>query len=435
MKKFASFSISERLLQFIWQFQYFNTRQLLTAQGEEIKIVHPGFLNHNQGPDFTEAKIKRNNILWVGNVELHLKASDWLLHKHQTDSRYQNIILHVVWENDREITDSFHNLLPTIELQPIVSQIMLKQYEHLMQHTGFVPCENSLPALSTLQWTSWKERLAVERLQQKTSDIFERLQATNNHWEEVFWQLLAKNFGAKANSISFENIAHSISVTLLAKHKQNLLQIEALWLGQAGLLNASFHESYPLTLQKEYSFLSKKYTLMPAHNMPLFSRMRPANFPTIRLAQLAQLIHHSSHLFSIIKELSNVEEIKKLFTLTASEYWNHHYKLEGAYTSFQPKKLGSQMVQNILINTVVPIVFAYGLYTQQEAYKNKALDWLQAIEKEKNAILKNWEAKQVTNNNALDSQALLQLKTKYCTQKRCLDCAVGNFLFQTNHSS
>jgi hypothetical protein len=308
---------------------------------------------------------------------------------------------------------------------------MLQQYVELMQSQAFVPCEAHLPVLSDIGWQSWKERLVVERLQAKSTVVLNYLQQSNNHWEEIFWWLLARNFGMKINADIFENIARSIPVTILAKHKTQIHQLEALLLGQAGLLNEQFHEEYPILLQKEYLFLKKKHKLNSLAVQPAFLRMRPANFPTIRLAQLSMLINHSSHLFSKIKEIKLVDEVRYLLDVTANDYWHYHYRFDEP-TDYQPKKLGLQMSNNIIINTIVPVLFAYGFFTKGQLYKDKAVEWLSLLQPEKNNITKGWTERGVTNSSSLDSQALLELKKSYCDIKHCLYCSVGNKLLRNN---
>ncbi|MEP6513940.1 MAG: DUF2851 family protein, partial [Parafilimonas sp.] len=417
--------------QFIWQFQYFNKRELQTVDGTPLQIIHPGTLNKNQGPDFAEAKIKIANTLWVGNVELHVQSSHWHQHHHSTDANYSRIILHVVWLHDEIIKDATGETIPTLELQSLVPKILLQKYEHLMSAKGFVPCENFLPILSSLEWMAWKERLMIERLQIKSNSILQSLQQANNHWEEIFWWHLAANFGIKVNSSVFEQVAKSISVNILAKHKNQIHQLEALVLGQANLLHDDFKEDYPLMLQKEYRYLSKKYTLNSIEQKPAFLRMRPANFPTLRLAQLAMLVNQSEHLFSNIQSASTVHEVQKLFNVTANDYWHYHYRFNEA-AEYQPKNTGEQFVNNIIINTVVPMLFAYGIYRNEQQWKDKALEWLASLPAEQNNITKKWKQFGVINQNALDSQSLLQLKNTYCDYYRCLDCAAGNKLLRTN---
>ncbi len=419
--------MTERLLQFIWQFQYFNKQALVAADGSVLQILHPGSLNTNQGPDFSQAKIKIANTVWAGNIELHVKASDWNVHQHSSDKNYSNIILHVVWQNDEAIKHTNGQEIVTLELQPYVPVIMLQKYDQLMQSQGFIPCESYLPVLSGIAWFSWKERLAIERLMRKAKDVLALYDESNNHWEEVFWWMLAKNFGIPVNADVFLRVARSVSINILAKHKNQLHQLEALLLGQAGLLNGDFTEDYPIMLQKEYRFLSKKYSLQPVNQQPAFLRMRPANFPTVRLAQLAMIIHQSSHLFSRMKEASNVAELQSLLNVTANDYWHYHYKLDEA-SDYSPKKLGKQMVNNIIINTVIPVLFAYGVNRNEQRFKDMPVKWLLQLPPELNNITRKWKEKEVLNQNALDSQALIELKKNYCDKRLCLDCAVGNKL-------
>jgi len=417
--------LSERLLQFIWQFQYFNNKNLFTTKGELLQIFYPGIFNTNQGPDFLQAKIKVDSTLWAGNIELHVRASDWQAHHHSEDELYNNIILHVVWVADKEIKDKKDTELTTLEMQPLVSKLMLERYNQLMLSNRFVPCESQLPMLSSIAWDSWKERLLIERLQKRSTKIFEYLSKSNNHWEEVLWWMLARNFGIMVNADAFEAIAQSIPVNILAKHKNQIHQLEALLLGQANLLNGDFDEEYVKLLQREYVFLQKKYTLQPAEIAPVFLRMRPSNFPTVRLAQLAVLIATSTHLFSKIKEAISFTDIVTVLNVTANDYWHYHYRL-GEPTDYKPKVLGRQMGENIMINTIIPVLFAYGVYIKDQQYKDKAVDWLMQLAPEANNITKQWKALGVANSNALHSQGLIELKKNYCDVKRCLDCAIGN---------
>jgi hypothetical protein len=421
--------MNERLLQFIWQFQYFNHTSLATTDERSLHILHPGTLNKNAGPDFSAAKIKIDNTTWVGNIELHIKSSDWLLHKHTADKNYSNIILHVVWQHDKEIKDANDNNIPTLELQSCVPKMMLQKFERLMNTSDFIPCCFSLPALNEVGWLAWKERLIVERLEKKSELIITKLQQVNNNWEETFWQMLARGFGMKVNADAFEEMAKSLSVNILAKHKNQIHQLEALLLGQAGLLQSNFEDSYAVMLQKEYQFLSKKYTLKTINKKPDFLRMRPNNFPTIRLAQLAMLIHQSSHLFSKIKTAKNVNEIFKWFDVTANDFWNYHYTLIDEQI-FQPKQTGKTFIQHIIINTIVPVLFAYGLVRNEHIWKDIAINFLTQLQAEQNVITKQWKFYKVENKNAFDSQALIHLKNNYCNYKRCLDCAVGTKLLR-----
>ncbi|HEV8081212.1 MAG TPA: DUF2851 family protein [Chitinophagaceae bacterium] len=421
--------MKEKLLQYIWQFQYFNKSELITVSGEPLQIIHQGSLNTNQGADFSEAKIKIGDTTWAGNIELHIKSSDWNLHKHSGDKNYGNIILHVVWEHDAEIKDISGNNLPTLELQTRVSKLLLAKYETLLNANSFIPCENHAYTINDLTLLNWKQRLLAERLEAKSAIIISFLNQNNFHWEETFWWLLAINFGIKVNSQAFEKIARTIPVSILAKHKNQIHQLEALLFGQAGLLGKDFTDDYPQMLQKEYLFYKTKYKLQQPQIQLFFLRMRPANFPTIRLAQLAMLINKSTHLFSKIKESVSIVEVKELLDVTANDYWHYHYVFDED-SAFKKKKLGKQMINNILINTVVPILFSYGLHRDEQQYKDKAIAWLEDISYEKNFITKGFETLKFSNKNSFDSQSYIQLKNEYCNSKRCLECAIGNSLLK-----
>jgi hypothetical protein len=417
--------MTERLLQFIWQFQYFDKVDLATTAEETIQISFAGQYNLNQGPDFSDAKIKIGKTTWAGSVELHIKSSDWKKHNHQSDKNYNNVILHVVWEDDGMKSD-----VPVLELKGRVSKILLQRYEELMNADSFIPCEKNINTVRDITWKSWKDRLLIERLLRKATIVETYLQQNKYHWEETFWWLLARNFGMKVNADAFEAIARSIPINVLAKHKSQIQQLEALLLGQAGLLDGnpgSFQDAddYTKLLQREYKFLKEKYKLKPIHQPIHFLRMRPGNFPTIRLAQLAMLITGSAHLFSKIKETEAIKDVIKWFDVTANDYWHYHYRFDEA-SSFKKKNLGAAMIDNIIINTVAPVLFAYGNYHDENNYKEKALKWLEKTAAESNSITKGFQKLGIENKNAFDSQALIELKNEYCGKKRCLDCGVGN---------
>jgi hypothetical protein len=416
--------MTERLLQYIWQFQYFNKSTLQTTDGEALQIIFAGELNKNQGPDFLNAQIKIGDTILAGSIELHLKASQWKEHGHQNDSNYKNVILHVVFENDLKDFE-----IPVLELEQRISNILLERYSGLMNGSFFIPCSNSISGIKEITWLSWKERLLAERLTRKSDLVFQFLQQNNTHWEESFWWMLARNFGMKVNTEAFEEIARTLSVNVLAKHKNQIHQIEALLFGQAQLLSGDFIEDYPKLLQREYIFLKKKYSLQSIHSTVYFLRMRPGNFPSVRLAQLAALIQNAAHLFSKILEAEKLSELKQLFDVTANDYWHYHYRFDET-SSFKKKILGKSMIENIIINTIVPVLFAYGLYHKEEKYKVKAILWLEELSAEINAITKEFTQLKILTKNAFDSQALIELKTQYCDEKHCLKCSVGNAILK-----
>ncbi|MBS1737131.1 MAG: DUF2851 family protein [Bacteroidetes bacterium] len=422
--------MNESLLQYIWQFQYYNHAHLNTTKGDMLQIINAGTHNTHQGPDFKNAKIKINETIWAGHIELHVQSSQWQIHKHSTDENFKNIILHVVWKHDAEIIDISGHELPTLELQDRVSKILLEKFTALLAMPQFIPCEHQLPDLTALTIISWKQRLAAERLLQKSEAVFNFLKQNEYHWEETFWWLISNNFGLKVNSGAFLKMAQSLPLSIIAKNKNSLLRIEALLFGQAGLLKKDFKDQYAILLQNEYNFLKKKYRLNLIDEAVFFLRMRPANFPTIRLAQLAQLLYKSEHLFSKIRETKSISEIRKLFALTAIDYWHYHYHFDEE-VSYKEKTLGKEMINNILINTVIPLVFTYGLHHQDEVLKERAIEWLEQLPAEKNNITKGYVTLGFANNTALDSQSLLQLKNSYCSEKRCLECSIGNAILKS----
>jgi Protein of unknown function (DUF2851) len=418
--------MKEQLLQFIWQFQYYNNSNLLTVNGEPLQILRSGTHNTNQGPDFLNAQIKCGETILAGSIELHIKASDWVRHKHSNDANYSNVILHVVWQNDVQLQLPF----PVLELNQRVSNVLLSKYEQLMNAVQFIPCEKLIHTINEITLIAWKERLFVERLQQKATYVEHSLQKNNHYWEQIFWQMLARNFGIKLNSDAFEAIANTVTINILAKHKNQLLQLEAMLMGVSGLLEETFEEDYPKMLQREFNFLKAKHNLNVNKITLSFLRMRPANFPTIRLSQLAALVHQSNHLFSNIKVATSLADIENMFDVAANDYWHYHYTF-GESTSFKIKNLGKQMTQNIIINTVLPILYAYGWYNNNDEYKQKALQWAAQLQPEKNNITKGFEALGLQNKSAYDSQAFIQLKNNYCNHKKCLACAIGNKILKT----
>jgi hypothetical protein len=333
----------------------------------------------------------------------------------------------VVWDND-----GCQNNVPVLELKNRVAKLLLQRYEDLMRSTSFIPCEKNISDVRDMTWSSWKERLLAERLLRKSKVADALLKQNNYHWEETFWWLLARNFGMKVNGEAFESIAKSISLNILAKHKNQIHQVESLLFGQAGLLEGPFEHTgdddgneYPIMLQREYRFLQQKYKLKRVP-VPLFSlRMRPGNFPSVRLAQLAALVHESSHLFSKVKEASSAREIKNFFEVTANDFWYYHYQFNES-SVYKEKKVGAAMSENIIINTVAPLLFSYGSYYNDNSYKEKAIRLLQEIPAEKNLITKGFKELHVENKTAFDSQALIELKNEYCNKKRCLECSIGN---------
>lgn len=422
--------MTERLLQFIWQFQYFDKHELLTTQGDHVQIIFPGQLNSNQGPDFLDARIRIGNTTWVGSVELHIHTHDWNRHGHQHDDNYKNVILHVVWNDDGSTFSEAGFSFPVLELKGRISSLLLDRYGMLMHNVSHIPCSAMIQEVPEIIWTKWKERLLMERLQEKSRRINEYLECNNYHWEETCWWMIARNFGARVNADAFEAMARSIPLNLLAKHKHQLIQIESILMGQADLLEIRVRDNYAQLLQKEYRFLRKKYRLRPSQHPVYFLRMRPVNFPTIRLAQLSQLIYSSTHLFTQLIEAAHPDDIRRMFDITANDYWHYHYRFDDE-SVFTEKKIGKGMIDNIIINTIIPLLFSYGNFHQQQELKDRAVHWLYLVESEDNRITRQFTSLGVENRHAADSQALTHLSQHYCDQKLCLSCAIGNAVLKT----
>lgn len=415
--------LTEELFQHIWQFRLFKTASLTTINGEPVQVIHPGIHNRHAGPDFTAAKIRIGNTLWAGNVELHLRTSDWYRHGHHRNGQYGNVILHVVFEHDVTGYDT-ENMPPCLALQQQIPKMLLRRYEAFRQLATFVPCEESARRVPSLIWHNWKERLLIERWERKIATLHTWLQQTSNNWEEVCYRAVAQSFGLPVNAAPFLELARSLPHTLLARHRPSLMQLEALLFGQAGMLAGAFHDEYPLQLQQEYNFLRYKYKLqpIPAHSWK-WLRMRPASFPTLRIASLAALLHKAPHLFSRILETESISRFEQLFSVQPSAYWQEHYRFDGPVT--QTRCPGRLAIHNILINTILPLLFLYGREKGQSCYQDRALAFMEALPAEENKISNAWEEAGIEQQNALDSQALLELKQHYCDEKRCLQCAIG----------
>ncbi len=419
--------MNEKLLQFIWQHQYFNKSALLTHANEPVEIFFPGNLNTDQGPDFLMARIKIGRELWIGSVELHLQSTGWKKHGHDADNNYKNVVLHVVWQNDDVGTD-----LPVIELNSRVPGWLLERYKQLMSSSArSIPCSTLLHQVNTLIWISWLDRLLIERLQRKTAGIYEWADSGKIHWEQAFWEKLARGFGLLKNAEAFEAMAQSLALKILFKHRNNLLQLEALLMGQAGLLEKTItNDDYYTRLQQEYRFLKNKYQLLAVQVPLYFLRLRPQSFPTLRLSQLAVLIHHYDHIFSRVMNAEPKDITECFRQVKATTYWNTHFVFGSATRYSTEKKLGTAAIENIIINVVVPFLFVLADYKNRDAYKKKALQLLLSLPAEKNAIVKEFAQWGIKAGNAAESQALLTLKNDYCNIKACLNCAVGNSLMK-----
>jgi len=423
---FVGMHFSENFLYFIWQFRLFNTNELYCIGGEKLQVINPGLLNKNAGPDFSEAKLIIDNTTWVGNVEIHTLSSDWILHGHENDKCYESVILHVVYEQDKPIYRKNGVLVPVLVLKGLFKEELLHNYNALMLSLNQFPCARQIGAVDKICIESMMSRLIVERFEEKSKAVLQKLDKHKGDWDETFYNFIAMNFGFKVNSIPFELLADSLPQQILAKNKDNDLAVEALLFGQAGFLEPDLDDEYPNRLKTEYAFLQKKYGLIPIDkSIWKFLRMRPQSFPTIRLAQFSALIIKSNHLFSKILEIDDLPMMYQLFDdLPVNEYWltHFHFNKSTRRVNVQP---GKKSVQNIFINTVCVFLFAYGKYTDQPHFMERAFDFLDHIPAEENIIITNYLDYGVKADNAFMSQALLQLNKYYCTQKKCLNCGIG----------
>ncbi|MFD0941725.1 DUF2851 family protein [Pedobacter boryungensis] len=416
----------EEFLHFIWQFRLYGSQKLYTTDGDNIEIIQQGILNKNAGPDFNNVKLKIKDTTWVGNVEIHIKSSDWLAHKHYLDSAYENVILHVVYEDDIPVYRKDGTLLPVLLLKGLFPSNLLNNYEQLITSAYNFPCEKQIHEVDEFQINGFLSRVLVERLEQKSTEVKEKLNVLKGDWDETFYHFMAKNFGFKLNAIPMEMLAQSLPQYLFAKHKDNPLQIEALIFGQAGFLNQSFEDEYPEQLKREYQFLQKKYNLQPIDiSLWKFMRTRPQNFPTLRLAQFAALIVNSNHLFSKILLIKNHKDLERIFeNLPVHPFWKTHYHFNKS-TEDVSVQLGKKSIHNIFINTLSLFLFTYGKVMDQYRLINRAFALLENLSAENNVIIQQYIAAGVNIMNAFNSQAILQLKKTYCNEKKCLNCVIG----------
>jgi len=426
--------MQEDFLHYLWRLKRFDISDLKTTQGEALEIRRAGQLNPHAGPDFTDARIRIGDTLWAGNVEMHLLASDWRRHGHQDDEAYANVILHVVLEEDEPILRPDGQRLPCLELKKRVPRGLAGIYAKLMHSEYWIPCQPQFSTTAGLTRQLWLDRLLVERLEEKTAAIHRSLQQQGGDWEATFYQYLARNFGVRVNAEPFEQLARSLPLQLLLKHRQQLFQLEALLFGQSGLLTNDWLDAYPRRLRKEYQHLAGLYGLspMPAASWK-FLRLRPAGFPTVRIAQFATLLHQTGHLFSKVLAARNIREVENMFEVRLSNYWKNHYVFDKESPS-RPKALGRSAVHLLIINAIVPFLFLYGAERREERLQQRALRLLEEVPAENNQVIRHWRALGMDPRSAYQSQALLQLKKRYCARHRCLQCAIGHAILGRTES-
>ena len=419
---------TEDFLHYVWKFRLFDHASLQTTTGEEVEIFSAGLHNTDSGPDFQNARIRIGDTTWAGNVELHLSSSDWQKHKHSADSAYDNVILHVVYRDDEPLTLANGRQIPTLELKSRIPDDLYNRYHNLVfGNQTVIPCEASIGKLDDFTLRNWLTRVLIERLEKKSAAVIAALNINRGDWEETFYQFLAANFGFKTNALPFELLARSLPQNILAKNKNNPLQIEALIFGQAGFLDDDPVDEYPQNLKREYAFLRKKYNLTLIENhLWKFMRLRPQNFPTIRLAQFAALVVNSNHLFSKVLDTRDAAGLKKLFAdIQVNPYWDDHYRFDKP-SKRASKNLGQSSIDILLLNTLALFLFTYGKHHQKQHYIDRSLKLLESLPGEQNNIIADFDSLGVKATTAFESQALLELKNYYCNYKKCLQCGVGN---------
>lgn len=418
----------EKLLHYVWQHKLFPLTPLTTNAGLSVEVIDPGLHNTNAGPDFFNAKVKIDGTLWVGNVEIHERASDWFRHKHDIDPAYDSVILHVVGISDCEIPIKGKRILPQLEIS--VPDKVLNNYRELLAEDSFPPCYRVIPNIPTLIVHSWMSALTTERLEDKTRRIENWLKRTEGDWQRTFFIILARNFGFGTNADAFEEWATHIPMMAVGKHRDDIFQIEAFFFGQAGLLSNDVvpeerRDDYFLRLQREYEFLAHKFSLTPMDvKIWKFLRLRPQNFPHIRLAQLVHLYHSQRADFSHLLEADSIEALMGMFNTKVTPYWENHFTF-GEESTAHSKTLQPASLRLLLINTAAPLLFAYGRYNMDENRCEQAFELLEKLDAEQNYITRSWKKAGVIVDNAADSQALIQLRKNYCDRKDCLRCRFG----------
>jgi hypothetical protein len=418
--------MDEQLLHFIWHRRLFQTDHLFTTGGEPIEILHPGTPNDDQGPDFLQARVQVAQQLWAGHVEIHVRSSAWYLHRHEHDPHYNNVILHVVWKEDQPVYTRNQFRIPCLELEGRVDRSLLERYQHLMNNQEWIPCASSLMQVPDIVRTSWLERLMAERLEYKTAHFLRLLDRTGQHWEQTFFVMLGRQLGAPSNSDSMEDLCLAIPWNVLRKHGDRLDQIEAIVFGCAGMLEKEYPDDYPKHLRSEFEFLKRKYRfdVMPGLRWK-FMRMRPVHFPTIRMAQLAAIIHQVTHLSTLLEQEEKAEHWITRFRVTpADDFWKNHYHFSAA-SPVVVKRLGMDTAQNLVINVVAPLMFIYGKMQGKPQMKERALALLRQLPGEANAIIRGWKQCGWKVEDAGQTQGLLHLKKRYCDERRCMHCAIG----------
>lgn len=419
--------MTEAFLQYVWQHQLLD-HGLTTVDGQPVVVLRAGEQNRDAGPDFFNARIRVGEVEWAGNVEVHIHTSDWNAHRHTQDAAYNNVVLHVVYEHDCEVMLQSGRVPLTVELKNYLPPAVVANYEALMSPDcgDTVPCGNRVGEVPQLLVKSFLDRLLAERIMAKTDTARRMLEESHGGWEQTCYWLMARYYGGKVNALPFEMLAKATDQRLLARWKDNPRRIEAVLMGQAGLLEGYFEDEYPRLLQKDYEALRAGTGMKPMGGyLWRFYRLRPSSFPTIRISQFAQLLSTSSGLFSVLLDMREAKDMVKMFDQSAAAYWNNHYRFDTATEKQAVKHVGKMQAQLLIINAWVPLLFLYGVVHGQERYKEQAVELLTQLPAEDNAVIRRWRQAGITPNNAAESQALLQLENNYCKSRKCLECGIG----------
>lgn len=419
--------MQEIFLHYLWQFQKFNAANLVTEQGNTLQVIKVGVHNtENSGPDFFNAQLLITNQKWAGNVEIHLKSSDWYAHNHENDENYDSVILHVVWEDDVVVFDAYNNPIETFVLKNYVAPELLKNYITLLRNKNWINCENEITLVPNFIMSNWKEKLLFQRMQRKSLELDQFLLKNKNNWEELLFFMIVKNFGLKKNQDQFLQLARCITFKVFQKEANSVLSLESLLFGQANLLRVDIKEDYFLKLKESYQYIKQKHQLESTLLKLEFFRLRPVSFPTLRLSQLAQLYHSNQNLFSKIIEAKNSAEIYDLFSVETSTYWQTHYTF-GKESNNKKKRLSRSFIDLLIINVIIPIQFTYARNLGIDNFE-AILNLYTEIKPENNNIVRTFKKLKILVDSAYDSQSLIELKNEYCSKNKCLQCEIGNHL-------
>lgn len=428
--------MNELFLHYVWQYQYFDKTDLRTTSGETIRIFSTGSRNPDAGPDFLQARLKVGEIQWVGSVEIHIDSAGWYQHSHDQDPAYDNVILHVVWTDTTPVVRNDGNALPTLELSRRVDDNLLEQYKNLMGSISIIPCSSMLDRVRPIVILNTLDKMLITRLESRADGILKMLDGNRGDWQETAYQFLARNYGFKINADPFLQLAQALPLRVLRKHSDKLVQLEALLFGVAGFLDEDRDDPYYLLLKREYLLLRQKFSLDQKSMRVMqwkFLRLRPANFPTLRLAQFAALLASEQNIFRAFLD-GDVRTLTILFQQPPSEYWQHHYNFK-SLTARKDAVIGTDAVNNLLINTVAPMLAAYGIFTDDHTHMDKAIRILQQLPAESNKIISRWNAVSLKCKSAFDSQALIEMYSNLCSRHRCLDCNIGASLVKPGRNT